>query len=251
MDIFLGSSTQRAELMHEIASWIEAKKHTPKKWDAPGVFPPGVPTFSRLLEITQEVQGAIFIFGEDDEQWYRDDTTKVTRDNVLIEYGLFTGALGAQNAIICKEGDPKSPTDLNGVTYIDVSPNRKSRAQVEIEKWLNELSATTSLQRTTIRTTQTATQLFDKRDRLGSDEIAVLNLLIESGKQDNFAMTYADINAKYPKTGKGAIADTPITKLIKRGFLQIEPGKIKACSLTDLAWGWIKLSDDLMNNPDG
>lgn len=243
MEIFIGSSTQKKPTMNRIAMWVEDKKHKPMPWNGEGVFPPGTYTFQRLVEITKIVQGAIFVFGEDDEQWYRNDTTKVTRDNILIEYGLFTGALGMKSVIICREGNPKSPSDLHGITYVDVSDGSQAHAKVVIENWLDSLSPVSQPLVHTNTPAQSTSQLFDKRAKLGSDEITVLNLLILFGKQNEFAMTYDDINRRYTESGN---ADIPLTKLIKRGFLQIEPGKIKACSITKSAWEWIKQADDLI-----
>ena len=251
MEIFLGSSTQSTNYMREIAVWIEAKKHKPRPWDTPGVFPPGTYTFQRLIEISKSVQGAVFIFAEEDIQWYRNDATKVTRDNVLLEYGLFTGALGLKSAIICRAGNPKSPSDLAGITYININDDSKAHARMEIENWLAELSPKPAPLQPSLETSQTTTQLFDKRDKLGNDEVHLLKLLIQFGKQNDFAMTYVDIIQKYIEdgsAGKNTNADIPLAKLIKRGFIQLEPGKIKACSITTTAWEWIKQSDDLMNN---
>jgi hypothetical protein len=54
---------------------------------------------------------------------------------VLIEYGLFVGALGPKRAIVAKYGNPKTAADLHGVTVIDISPNKKIRGKLELRKW--------------------------------------------------------------------------------------------------------------------
>ena len=193
--------------------------------DDAGFFPPGEYTFNRLIEITRLVQGAVFVFGEDDEQWYRNDRVQVTRDNVLIEYGLFTGALGPKRAIICRNGTPWQPTDLAGLTYINVSENKRANAKVAIEKWLDELQATLQETEKVTLTAQVHQSLFDKLDKLGEDEIAILKIIIQFGKQNEYAMTYDEITNRYmgASNNSPANADIPLAKLLSRSFIQIEP----------------------------
>jgi len=232
--------------MHVIAAWIESKNHTPKQWDDTGFFPAGGFTFNRLIEITKLVQAAVFVFGEDDEQWYREDTVQVTRDNVLIEYGLFTGALGLKRAIICRNGEPKQPSDLLGITYINVSENKRANAKAELEKWLDELQATRQPTEGVIEAAQIPRNLFDKRDKLGNEEVLILKIIIKYGKHNDYAMTYAEIEKEYIKisNNKSINVDIPLVKLINRSFIQMEPGKIRACSITTTGWEWIAMSNE-------
>jgi predicted nucleotide-binding protein with TIR-like domain len=141
MRVFLGSSREAVDrgTTGEIAVWIERLDHEPVPWDKPGLFLPGIYLFSRLVEISKEVDAALFLFAEDDQVWYRGDFTKQPRDNVLIEYGLFAGALGMNRAILCREGTARTPSDLAGITYIDVTDNRRSEAQLQLRAWLKSL----------------------------------------------------------------------------------------------------------------
>src|SRR6266516_4329714 len=104
MRIFLGSSQEAVTrgTMGEIAVWIERFSHEPVPWNKPGLFLAGTYVFSRLLEISKEIDGALFVFAEDDRVWYRGDLTTQPRDNVLIEYGLFAGALGINRVVLCR-----------------------------------------------------------------------------------------------------------------------------------------------------
>jgi predicted nucleotide-binding protein len=106
--VFIGSSSESVDHMSEIAMWLEEEKVEPVPWNLPTLFLPGDNTFLNLIEISRSVDGAIFIFAEDDLVWYRADTVAQPRDNVLLEYGLFVGALGPKRAIICRRGRPKA-----------------------------------------------------------------------------------------------------------------------------------------------
>ena len=110
MKIFLGSSRESLDQLRYVASWLEEAGHKPLPWDDPELFLPGENTFEKLIQISTEVEAAVFIFGEDDTVWYRQDALSQPRDNVLVEYGLFSGALGQRKVVICRAGESKMPT---------------------------------------------------------------------------------------------------------------------------------------------
>jgi len=141
MKIFIASSKESIDLMREIEVWIQEANHEPLPWDKPGLFPPGEQTFLTLINISKQIDGAICVFGEDDNIWYRGDAATQPRDNVLIEYGLFVGALGPTKAIICRQGTPKHSTDLQGITFIDLNQERKARGRMELIYWAKRLNS--------------------------------------------------------------------------------------------------------------
>src|SRR5689334_23314630 len=114
MRIFLGSSREASTtgLLRRVAGWVESCGHEPLRWDEPGVFPAGSYTFPTLRRVAREVDGAIFVFAEDDKVWYRTDKAMQPRDNVLLEYGLFSGTLGEGRVAICRSGSPRTASDL-------------------------------------------------------------------------------------------------------------------------------------------
>ncbi|WP_371408739.1 nucleotide-binding protein [Micromonospora zamorensis] len=142
MRIFIGSSREARQrrLLAEVASWIEEVGHTPLRWDAREAVTPGTYTFSALRRIAHQVEGAVFLFSEDDRLWYRGAEARQPRDNVLIEYGLFSAVLGQESVIICREGDPKTASDLLGITHVELSDG-KARAQLAVQDWLEQLGS--------------------------------------------------------------------------------------------------------------
>ena len=125
--------------MNRIAAWVEESGHQPVRWTDPGTFPPGRQTFETLLDISQRVEGAIFVFAEDDKLWYRGESVLQPRDNVLLEYGVFSGVLGPRHAIICQVGTAKIAADLSGLTTIQFEPQRTARAELEVRRCLQSL----------------------------------------------------------------------------------------------------------------
>ena len=185
--IFLGSSTQQAKLLNAIARGLEELADV-DAWTT--VFNPGVSTLDRLVELTREVDFAVFVFAHDD--W----TSKVAapdsdawqaspRDNVVFEAGLFGGALGMRRTFILHARGAKLPTDLLGMTSIRYDPdttpvivrqiNQQLRKAIDAEGrisrlegqwWQLSLTARTELEPSAI------SLLKISRDRTGALEIS-------------------------------------------------------------------------------
>jgi hypothetical protein len=139
MRIFLGSSSECMDELRLIESWLQSAGAETLPWDKPGLFMPGNNTFQTLVEITTYVDAAVFIFGDEDKVWYRGDALSQPRDNVLIEYGLFAGALGAKRAIICEKPSTKTATDLNGITTVRLNKNNDASNRITVTHWVEKL----------------------------------------------------------------------------------------------------------------
>ncbi|SFB33125.1 nucleotide-binding protein [Clostridium frigidicarnis] len=143
MEIFIGSSTQAANEIEEIALVVEEKGFKALPWNSrgKGVFRATNFTMENLINVADRVCAAIFIFNSDDETWYSSDnvTVKTTRDNVLFEYGLFMGKKGRNNVVFICKNKPKIASDLNGVTYIDAD-QPEYHMKAELKDWLASLN---------------------------------------------------------------------------------------------------------------
>jgi hypothetical protein len=115
--IFLGSSGKQATLLEAIASGL-ADVADVEPWTT--TFNPGRSTLDRLVELSQEVDFAAFVFAQDD--WTTSDASEPgqasPRDNVVFEAGLFGGALGIRRTFILHANGSKLPTDLLGLTSV-------------------------------------------------------------------------------------------------------------------------------------
>ena len=140
--IFLGSSGQQAKLLEAITSGLEDIADV-EPWTT--TFNPGRSTLDRLVELSQEVDFAAFVFAQDD--WTTTDASQSgqasPRDNVVFEAGLFGGALGIRRTFILHAEGSKLPTDLLGLTSVRYDPdagpeevqaiNEKLRKAIETE----------------------------------------------------------------------------------------------------------------------
>ena len=119
--IFLGSSGKQAKLLQAIARGLEEVAEV-EPWTT--TFNPGRSTLDRLVELSQEVDFAAFVFAQDD--WTTADASESVqaspRDNVVFEAGLFGGALGMRRTFILHATGSKLPTDLLGLTSVRYDP---------------------------------------------------------------------------------------------------------------------------------
>lgn len=112
--IFIGSSTESKPISEGIASGLTRSGYSPLPWwDA---FDIGDITLSKLHQLLEMVDGAIFVFTGDDSKWYRGENIAATRDNVMLEYGMFSAKLGLDKAIIISEPALRMPSDLHALT---------------------------------------------------------------------------------------------------------------------------------------
>jgi hypothetical protein len=140
--IFLGSSGKQVELLEAITRGLEDLVEV-ESWTT--TFNPGRSTLDRLVELTQEVDFAAFVFAQDD--WTTTGASQSgqasPRDNVVFEAGLFGGALGIRRTFILHANDSKLPSDLLGLTAVRYDPatspaeiraiNEKLRKAIEAE----------------------------------------------------------------------------------------------------------------------
>jgi Predicted nucleotide-binding protein containing TIR-like domain len=140
--IFLGSSGKQSKLLEAITRGVEDVADV-EPWTT--TFNPGRATLDRLVELSQEVDFAAFVFAQDD--WTATDASQSgqasPRDNVVFEAGLFGGALGIRRTFILHAHGSKLPTDLLGLTSVRYDPatspaevraiNQKLRKAIETE----------------------------------------------------------------------------------------------------------------------
>lgn len=124
-NIFIASSHEAVNELKRVRRVLSKIGLNPAPWTSPELFPLAETTIESLSEATKWMQGAVFIFRPDDTRWYRVSgkrkQEKRTRDNVVLEFGLFAGALGRAACAICREDNAKVPSDLAGVTLLEFS----------------------------------------------------------------------------------------------------------------------------------
>src|SRR5437764_4761210 len=120
--IFLGSSGKQGKLIAALTRGLEDVALV-EPWTTS--FNPGTTTLERLLELTHEVDFAVFVFARDDWTSSSPPVSDSTasgqaspRDNVVFTAGLFGGALVMRRTFILHANGTKLPSDLLGLTCV-------------------------------------------------------------------------------------------------------------------------------------
>jgi predicted nucleotide-binding protein len=140
MRVFISSSNESKGVMHRVARWLEDLGHDPVPWVSDSVFVGATYALHEIIKMAGGVDAAIIIFGEDDRVWVRSLEFQQPRDNVLVEYGLFAGALGPEKTLICTSGSPKIPSNLAGIVLVKVDSGREESAREKLNTWLNTIT---------------------------------------------------------------------------------------------------------------
>lgn len=92
-------------------------------------FKPGDFTLERLVQLSYDVQGAVFICVGTDQTWYHGKKTVQARDNVIFELGLFLSQLEPSLAVVVSDEGTQLPSDLSGMTYIRATEDTTTLAE--------------------------------------------------------------------------------------------------------------------------
>ena len=139
MKIFIGSSTEGLDKAKYIKNALREFHQDPILWNSSSNFVAGHITINSILSLATTFDAAIFIFTPDDLVKSREQDVALPRDNVIFEFGIFAQAIGIIRTIICRFGDVKVASDLQGITVINWQNNEDSVEQ--LRTWCNELES--------------------------------------------------------------------------------------------------------------
>jgi hypothetical protein len=113
--VFIGSSTEGFAIAEAVFAQLE-RETTPTLWTHQ-LFLPGQYPLEALEKQLKRHSFAVLVATPDDEIMKRGTKSPSMRDNLLLEFGLFAGALGRRRAFfICPSSPPIDlPSDLLGV----------------------------------------------------------------------------------------------------------------------------------------
>lgn len=126
--VFIASSVEGLDVAYAVQELLEHSADC-TVWDQ-GVFEPSSYTLNDLAITSAESDYGIFVFSPDDVTKLRDSVYATTRDNVILELGLFIGSLGKERCFIIMPHDVNNfhiPTDLAGLKPLTYKADREDR----------------------------------------------------------------------------------------------------------------------------
>jgi hypothetical protein len=142
--IFVGSSGEGQKKCEEIAECLRAEGAEVLAWYDTSAFPRGRTFIESLESILRRSDCALLVATADDRTVRRGDSDLAPRDNIVLEYGMCAAALGRERTALALIGNPRLPTDLLGVSHIqlpndgDLSAFRQG-IRVPLRQWMEQL----------------------------------------------------------------------------------------------------------------
>lgn len=117
--IFIASSGKMYRAAETLSKSLEVHGFRMVPWKKPGVFNLSDYTMEALERESKKCDFGIFILSADDPILFDTEEKKVSRDNVVLELGLFMGKMGRRRSfMLIPEGHAiKKPSDLDGITW--------------------------------------------------------------------------------------------------------------------------------------
>ena len=149
--VFIGSSTEGLQQAHQIANLLSNNTTECVLWNT--LFEPGYLAFETLENMLLDCAAAVLIATPDDKSTIRDRVVSTPRANIMLEFGLLAGRLGRHNIAICRYGATELPSDLKGLTVIEMdaappvailspTPSQRSHAEETLLNWSSRLLPT-------------------------------------------------------------------------------------------------------------
>lgn len=125
--IFIGSSSESLDVAESLQSLFD-REFEPTVWTQ-GVFGLNESGLESLVHALDAFDFACFVVRKEDLTFKRRVVHSVPRDNVILEIGLFLGALGRERVFIIHERGEKPvlPSDLDGINMLDYFANRRDK----------------------------------------------------------------------------------------------------------------------------
>jgi CRP/FNR family cyclic AMP-dependent transcriptional regulator len=122
--IFIASSGAAKDDLKRVEMGLVSNERTVRPWNGPNIFMPSDYTLDSLLEQAHCVDFAVIIATPDDliaknvKSTSSPERVLTARDNVLLEFGLFAGALERRRVVVLQKHQVGLPTDMQGLTVL-------------------------------------------------------------------------------------------------------------------------------------
>lgn len=138
--VFIGSSAESLDIANAVRAGFARDPFTVTLWSQ-NVFGPSEFPIEALERVAIENDFAVLVLGADDRVVSRRHKHLAPRDNVILELGLFIGAVGRRRVFVLtpESMDVKIPTDVLGVILVRYSADQSLDAEARLERTCAEI----------------------------------------------------------------------------------------------------------------
>ncbi|GAA4790140.1 nucleotide-binding protein [Lysobacter hankyongensis] len=134
--VFIASSVEGLSLAQRVQDGLTQVGIESVVWTE--AFPAGKTVLGALDEILTACTASVMVLTADDAVIARGQDRRVPRDNLVYELGLFHGRNGRNRTFVLAPASVTLPSDLSGMVYLRMDPER---AEAAIHQLQRELSA--------------------------------------------------------------------------------------------------------------
>ena len=140
--VFIGSSSEGHKIAKAIQSNLEPACE-PEIWSQ-GLFRPSDGTLESVVSFTDKFDFAILVLTDDYMTELRGEKAASPRDNVILELGIFLGAIGRDRTFaVCDSAtELKLPSDLEGVTISKYRLHSSGKLRTSLGGTISEVEET-------------------------------------------------------------------------------------------------------------
>ena len=142
-NIFVASSSEAGDLDTLVRAMLDDFNVRPVGWRE--LARSGDLFLDKLTQACTENDAVILIATPDDLVSSRGEEQLSPRDNIILETGMAIGGLGRERVLIALFCDdlgvhPKLPSDLEGLKVLLCDANKRSKLELDIKQWIENLS---------------------------------------------------------------------------------------------------------------
>jgi CRP/FNR family transcriptional regulator, cyclic AMP receptor protein len=140
--VFIASSSEGLKIATTLKAAFATDPFDVNVW-TDGIFTPGLTNIEVLEEELERADFAVLLLTSDDRVLSRWVFSRAPRDNLILELGLFVGAIGRRRAIMVQPAGSKLkiPTDLLGVIPIKYAGTDMNFVAAELQKIFHSLGS--------------------------------------------------------------------------------------------------------------
>jgi hypothetical protein len=203
--VFIGSSSSGLKTARAIQNRL-SEAADPTVWKDENWLGKG--TLEHLMSILNKYHFGVFILRPDDVLEIKGETKGATRDNVLLELGLFMGKHGREKVFIVSQDDEnlRIASDLLGINFAPFSADSDTDLTVSCNKILDQIEVIWANEKKQVSATSEINPL--------SYEAGILYRILNAASSPQYKPIDSDLLKPFPAAGEQSFANIEDVRVI-------------------------------------